>query len=236
MYRTLDDIIICMTPKVRERDQVIALRKKGYSYREILKEVPVSKSSISLWLKDSPLTDVEKKILSSRRNADISRWRLRAAASRRVKWEKVNQELYQVSKEEFDRYVGSPFFQLGLALYWAEGAKRNTSFAFTNSDVEMVRIMIRWMETFLGVSKEDMHPRLYLHKPYAHENCEEYWAKFTGLPLSSFRKTIYKPTSLLVKKRPNYKGCIRIGLGKVSHLRKLIFWQQLIIEHYRKAG
>ncbi len=121
-----------------------------------------------------------------------------------------------------------------LKISGAEGSKRSTIFAFTNSDSDMINVMMAWMEAFLGVTKEDMRPRLFIHKPYAHENCEGYWAEQTGLLPHTFRKTIYKPTGLQVKKRPNYKGCIRIELGKVAYLRKLLFWQRLLIEHYKK--
>src|SRR5437016_6249903 len=34
------------------REKAIALRREGYSYREIREQVPVSKSSLSLWLRD----------------------------------------------------------------------------------------------------------------------------------------------------------------------------------------
>ena len=51
-----------MKPLVHFKTKAIALRKKGYSYKEIMAEVPVAKSSISLWLKDTPLTKSEKAV------------------------------------------------------------------------------------------------------------------------------------------------------------------------------
>jgi len=38
-----------MISKTEERLQAIKLRQQGYSYNEILAEVPVAKSSLSLW-------------------------------------------------------------------------------------------------------------------------------------------------------------------------------------------
>ena len=38
--------------KLREKRLAIKLRKQGYSYKEILEQVHVSKSTISLWCRD----------------------------------------------------------------------------------------------------------------------------------------------------------------------------------------
>lgn len=223
-----------MKSRVLEKERVIALRRKGYTYREILKEVPVSKSSISLWLKDSPLTAKEKDILKSRKNADITRWKLRAAASLRSARESRDKELFAVSKEEFLKWRKDSFYQVGIALYWAEGSKRNTTFSFINSDPEMIKLMIRWIKSYLLVRGDKIKLRVFTHKAFEHENHELFWSKETGIDLSDFGKIIFKSQGLAVKKRPNYKGCLRIELGKVQYLRKLLFWQQMLIEYYQK--
>jgi len=58
-------------------------------------------------------------------------------------------------------------------------------------------------------------------------------AKFT--PGSRFKKTVYKPSGLGYKKRPMYKGCMRIEISKGMHLlRKMQFWQQLLVGEFRK--
>jgi transposase len=51
-----------MKSKVREKEKAIELRRQGYSYKDILAQVPVAKSSISLWLQNLPLTAEEKNI------------------------------------------------------------------------------------------------------------------------------------------------------------------------------
>jgi len=225
-----------MKAKVLEKEIAIRLRRQGYSYKDILAELPVAKSSLSLWLQDMPLTEEEKHNLKRRKNGNITRGRMRAATSLRRLRETRDQDLYEISAKEFEIFRSDPFFQLGLGLYWAEGAKRNSGYAFTNSDSHMVKLMLLWIRKYLQPPEGEIRLRLYTHRPFADENQEDYWVKETGIPRSSFGKTIYKPTGLLVKKRPNYKGCIRIELGKVNYLRKTLFWQRLLIEHYRKEG
>lgn len=223
-----------MIAKVLDKEKATALRRKGYSYNDILKEVPVSKSSLSCWLKDLPLTDEEKLSLKNRKNSSISRGRIKTAtALRRLRLER-ERLLFQETQKEFYNFVSDPFFQVGIALYWAEGTKRSFSFGFANSDASMIDLMLLWIERFLNIKRGDIKVRLYIHKPYAHENCEEWWSQNINVPLGNFQKTVYKPTGLLVKKRPAYKGCLRIEIGKISYMRKMIFWQKILVEHYRK--
>tara|TARA_B100000745_G_scaffold294549_1_gene237654 strand:- start:15314 stop:16042 length:729 start_codon:yes stop_codon:yes gene_type:complete len=223
-----------MINRVREKKKAMRLRKKGYTYNEILKEVNVAKSSLSLWLKDMPLTKQEKDILRKRKDANISRGRIRAGAAHHLARLERDKILFQEAKEEFERFKYDPLFQMGVGLYWAEGAKRNDRFAFANSDPDMINVMIRWIEEYLGLERRDIFVRLFIHKPYREENCEGFWSEKIGVDLSHFKKTVYKPTGLGIKKRPSYKGCLRIELGKVNYLRKVKFWQQLLIMHYQK--
>lgn len=217
---------------VQKKKIAVEMRKNGLSYNDILKELSVAKSTLSLWLKDLPLTKDEEAILEDRKNSNISRGRIRAASAlHNLRLER--DKLIQIEAEkEFKEYIQDPLFQIGLALYWAEGSKRDTSFGFTNSDAEMVKVIIRWIGRFFHVYPSELSIRLYTHKPFAHELFEEFWSEKTGIPIQNFRKTIYKLTTRNVKKRPNYKGCIRITLSKAVFLKKVLFWQELLIEKY----
>lgn len=223
-----------MKKLVQEKEHAIALRKKGLSYNEILKQIPVAKSSLSLWLKDLPLTPSEKAVLRRRKNSNISKGRIKAAAAHRKNRLEREKIIFREAEKEFRTFVKEPLFQVGLALYWAEGAKRSTVFGFANSDPEMIRAMLQWMKRYFNLDPNTIPVRLYLHKPYAHEHCEEYWSREIGVPLANFKKTVFKPTGLLVKKRPNYKGCLRIEYCKVAYFKKLKFWQQMFIEYLAK--
>ena len=222
-----------MRALVQHKERAIALRKKGYSYRDILKEVKASKSSISLWLQKLPLTDQEKKYLKSRRDSNISTGRIRAATTNHALRLQRDKELFRVAKDEFREFSADPFFHVGIALYWAEGAKRDSTFAFVNSDAEMMSLMVVWIERFFNIRRDVFSARLYIHKPYAHEHCEEYWSKKTGIPIKNFRRTIYKPSGIGVKKRPDYRGCLRLMAGGMQALRRMSFWQNMLIESYR---
>jgi hypothetical protein len=223
-----------MRSRSKEKDRAVELRKKGLSYNEILKQVPVAKSSLSVWLKDLPLTKSEKAVLRKRKDSNISRGRIKAASVLRQARLGREDLIFAEAKEEFKKYINYPLFAAGLALYWAEGSKRSNQFHFSNSDPDMILIMMVWIAEFIGVPREELGFRLYMHKPYAHENWEGWWAKYLNVPIGNFKKTIFKPTGLLVKKRPNYKGCIRIEMRKsTAAFKKILFWKQMFVEHYR---
>ncbi len=213
---------------------VLELRKKGLTYRQILEKVPVSKSSVSLWLKDSVLTEAEMRLLKRRKDSSISRGRIRAATSLRQARLERDKQILEEARKEFDQNKKDAFFILGIGLYWAEGSKRSPAFGFMNSDSEMARLMINWIREYLRPAEDEIRMRVYTHKSFAHEKHEEVWAKLLTIPLNRFGKTIFKSQGLMVKKRPNYIGCVRIELGKVKYFRKITYWQQMLIEHYGK--
>jgi len=52
--------------KLEEKQKAIALRKEGYSIKEIARILPVSKSSASIWVKEVILNSQAKKRLLTR--------------------------------------------------------------------------------------------------------------------------------------------------------------------------
>jgi hypothetical protein len=224
-----------MKALVREKQKAIALRRKGASYNEILKEVSVAKSSLSLWLKDLPLTKSEKQVLRKRVDSNISHGRIKsAAANRKHKFDRQQQYLIEASSE-FKRHDKDPLFHTGISLYWAEGAKRNDMFHFMNSDQAMIIVFLQWLETYTEYRREDLGYRLYLHQPFIRDNWEQWWAKKLGVSQTQFKKTIIKLSNLQVEKRPNYKGCLRVEVPRsVKLLIKMKFWINMQVEYYNK--
>ena len=153
-----------MKALVHKKQKAIDLRKKGYSYKEILAEVSVAKSSLSLWLKDTPLTQAEKSVLKNRTDANISKGRIKAAAAARSN--RIEREKMRLPDiiATFEQHKNNPLFQLGIGLYWAEGAKSSGSVLFVNSDATMINIVLKWIEEFTEYSRADLRYRLYVHK------------------------------------------------------------------------
>jgi len=221
-----------MKLRVQEKQEAIRLRKLGHSYKEILKVVPVAKSSLSGWLHHLDLTDDELKNLQEKVKNGQDKGRIKASLINRNRRLERDRKIFIEAEQEFELNVADPFFLLGIGLYWAEGSKKSWSFQFINSDPQMIDLMTRWCIRFI-CPREKLKLRLYMHKVYSNENCEAFWSQITGIHINKFEKTIYKPTIHVVKRNPNYKGCLRITIPNISVLRKLLAWQKLLIEYYK---
>ncbi len=222
-----------MNTNVQKKNTAINLRKQGWSYSEIVKELNVAKGTLSGWLKDILLSEQQLFDLKNRLTTKVARGRLQASIALRTR-RMIRERDVQISAEkEFEKFIKDPFFITGLCLYWAEGAKKNTYFAFMNSDPEMHVMMRKWIRKFLNLKETSLKYRLYIHEPYKEENCEAYWANKLRIPVDSLQKTTFKPTPHKVKKNPEYKGCLRLSITKIEILRRVMAWQKLLITYYK---
>lgn len=97
----------------------------------------------------------------------------------------------------------------------------------------MIAMMVQWLEKYLNIAPDDLRCRLYIHSPYADEECEEYWARIVGKPDASSIRTTYKPTAHNFKRNKEYKGCLRITVPRgTTALKVVLEWQRLLILHY----
>lgn len=224
-----------MSLAVHKKNKAIELRKLGYSYKEIIKHIAVGKSTLSGWLKNIKMTQEQSKNLENRLKDAQTRGRAKSSVVNKEKRLARENEVFIEAKEKFNSFVTHPLFIPGIILYWAEGARKAGIFQFVNSDPDMVKLMLKWIDLFMEIDKSELRYRLFMHEPYCNENCEGFWANFLGISESLFQKTILKPTPHKVKKNPIYKGCFRVTIGKKYNLRKVLAWQKLLLEYYKEV-
>lgn len=223
-----------MRARLEDKRKAIELRKKGQSYREIQKIIPVSKGLLSRWLAYLDLSPSEEALLKSRIREIQDRGRIRSLISNRSRRIERERIVIDEAKKIFEKEKSNPLFLTGVLLYWAEGAKSIGDFQFINSDPEMILIMYHWIEKFL-VPKEKIKVRIFIHDIPGYETVHKFWSKKLDLEPYLFQKTIYKPTTHRIKKDPHYKGCVRLTVGGVRYLRLMKAWQRCFIEYYGKA-
>jgi hypothetical protein len=224
-------IVTEMREKVQEKEKAISLRRAGASYREILKEVRVSKSTISNWLKDLPLTDNEKKYLRTRTDSNISRGRIKAATENRNKRIQREDLIRKEQEEVFKKYSNDTHFLLGVALYWAEGSNKFPQFHFVNSDPHMISFMYTWVQKYLIVLKKDVGVRIFMHKVYSKEKTELFWSNLLDIDRFKLKKTVFKPTSHKVKHNVNYNGCVRLEISGIEKYHTMMVWKNCLKKH-----
>jgi len=78
--------------RFEEKQRARELRRQGWSYNDILKEVGVSKSTLSLWLRDIPLTDEQIASLQSRQDVGREKFSRNMRVRRDTRWADFHQE------------------------------------------------------------------------------------------------------------------------------------------------
>lgn len=213
---------------IKLKRQVIELRKGGKTYSEIKNVLGyIPKGTLSTWLKNIELTPeqklrIQQKITDCRMiGRQKGAWRNHQKRLQRIK------SIQMSAKKEYRSFLNDKLFLMGLALYLAEGSRKIERFQFMNSDPYLVKIMIKWLNKIGKIPRDKIKIRLYMHKVYARENCENFWINFLNLNQKQLQKTIYKSTQHLIKKNPEYKGCLRIEIPGTELFWKIMKWRDL---------
>lgn len=227
-----------MLSKSSEKETAIQLRKQGMTYAEILRIVPVAKSSLALWFKDIHLSNPQtQRLTEARRAAGV-----RGAQAKRDQRIQKTDALVQRARSEIGKLSKRELFLIGASLYWAEGSKERATqagsqLAFSNMDPQMVCVFLEWLTVVLEVPDEQRIFEIYLHVDHAHRvrEVQEYWARVTGVPVACF-ETVYMKQSKRTTNRKNitdetYFGLLRIKVRQSSaYVRKLAGWAQGIYD------
>lgn len=212
------------------KDKVRQLRRNGLSLNQINEETHIPKTTIRTWISDIVLSYQQLEKLKQRTHEALQKGRIRK--------EKLHKRLrIQEEKMFLKKGVGDiqqlsqrELFITGIALYWAEGFKNSHErrLGFCNSDPNMVRFYLLWLNKCLGIDNKNLVIRLTLNKAYENraKEIEKYWSELTNVPLSQFTKPFFQNTQW--KKQfntDNYKGVLRIHVKEsLGHLLTMKGW------------
>lgn len=176
----------------KEKSKAIKLRKQGYSYSQIKKELGISKSTLSGWLANYPLSN--KRIRELRDNNPrrienyIQTMQKKREAKFLIEFERAKKDIKSIS--------GRELFIAGFFLYWAEGGKtRRNTLTLSNTDPAMLKVYLKWL-ILLGVSKNKLKIRLHLYKDMDRDKEILFWKKELGLAQSQFQKAWIKNSKM----------------------------------------
>jgi hypothetical protein len=139
--------------KVKEQERARALRAQNRTLADIAKTLGVSKSSVSLWVRDVPFTP------SPRRHGPHPR----PHPAHEAKLRQI-EELNRSGVDRIGTLSDEAFFVAGVALYAGEGSKTDGEVRFSNSDPRMIRYFCVWFRGFFDVDETRLRGRVYLHQ------------------------------------------------------------------------
>ena len=218
--------------KIKLKDKAIYLRRKGLSYSDILRQVHVARSTLSVWLRSVGMSKKQKQRLT-----------LKKLTSMRKGWEKLKtrriektmriteQALSDIKNIKFDSNIN---LLIGVVLYWAEGAKEKSyrpgqGVIFSNSDPKMVHLFVNWLIDSIRIDKNKIHFDIYIHHKHIKriKEIKRFWAINTGFNEDKFDKIYFKRHTVTQRRntKASYFGLLRVKVRKSSDLnRKIAGW------------
>jgi hypothetical protein len=164
--------------KLVERRQARQLRRTGLPLGEIAARLGVSKSSVSLWVRDVEFTPVPRVTRGRRRDPNALQRRKQGEIER----------LLEEGRVRIGRLSEREFLVAGVALYAGEGAKRDGAVKSANSDPRMIAFFCAWLRRFFAIDETRLRLRLYLHEGLDLGASIAFWSEVTGIPPSQFQK------------------------------------------------
>ncbi|WP_206507475.1 hypothetical protein [Streptomyces chrestomyceticus] len=212
------------------------LRGRGMTYDAIQVELGVSKSSISLWVRDMPRPP--------------RRTREQASAIGKRGWEETlrrrdeeRQRTKRVAADEIGAMGDRDLFLVGVGLYWSEGSKSKPHnpqerVTFINSDPGMIQVFVAWL-SLLGVAPEHMQFRVQIHESADIGAAERYWADLVGVDVTSLARTTLKrhnPKTVRKNVGEGYHGCLVVRVRQSADLyRRIEGWWYGIVGGVRSS-
>lgn len=201
-------------------NKAVRLRRKGFSYNEILKFVHVGHGTISRWCSKIPLTEEQKKrLLEKKRNTPLIQYLQKQAIQSK-------KEARVWARERINRILDNNelLFNTGVVFYWAEGTKSGDGgIEFTNTDPIIIKIMMKFFREIIDVPNDKFKIIVRISDKGDVKKAENYWSKITKIPQKNFRKPEIlklKQNSKSLKKYPH--GMCRITINNISLRRKIL--------------
>jgi transcriptional regulator with XRE-family HTH domain len=215
------------------REKARELRLQGWTYDRIEAELGCSRSSVSLWVRDLPKPEPRYTPEEQRALMQEGLARLRAAQDEERK--QTRADAAQEAGELTDREL----FLVGVALYWAEGAKskpydRRERAVFVNSDPGVIQVYLAWLD-LLGVDRKRLGFRVLIHESADVDAAHRFWASLVDADPSLFaRPTLKKHNPKTVRKNTGdgYHGCLVVTVGRSADLyNRIEGWWSGIVAH-----
>jgi hypothetical protein len=184
--------------KVEQRERARELRLKGRTLDDIARELAVSKSSVSVWVRDL--------------GVEVRRRTPGPPRSNRLRERKLAEidEMNALGLERIGELSEQAFLAAGAALYAGEGGKTDGKVNFPNSDPQMLMFFMAWLRTFFDIDESRLRVRLYLHEGLDLEAAEAFWSTVLGVPRSQFMKPYRAVADASIRRNKHPMGCPRV--------------------------
>lgn len=208
------------------REAARELRQRGLDYKRIAAELGVSKSSVSLWVRDLPRPARLSYEECRRRQAEGVR---RYWDTERGVREAERKAECSVAAARIGPLNDREVLIAGAIAYWCEGTKskpyrRADRVVFMNSDPGLVAFFLRFLDV-AGVARERLICRVQIHESGDVPAAQRFWLGVTGADPAQFRRPSLKrhsPKTVRYNTGDGYHGCLRLEVRRSAGLYREI--------------
>lgn len=221
--------------KFKEKALALKLRREGKSYSQIKLALKVSKSTLSYWLRDLPLSKQRIRELRDWNEVRIERYR----ETRRRTKEVLLKKIYAEERFKILPLSKRDLFIAGLFLYWGEGSKTNDGqISISNTDPAVIKMALNWFQKILLIPKEKINIKLHLYTDMDVDREALFWSHSLKIPLSQFKNPYIKKSN---REGITYKvgfghGTCNLIVGNATLNKKVIMGLKVIRDYFDKRA
>lgn len=182
--------------KLAECEAARVLRAESWTLADIAEKLGVSKSSVSLWVRDVEFQPHPRR--AARRRGPNVLQRRKATEIEHLRAEGILR-LGELSDQAF--------LAAGAALYAGEGSKSDGDICFANCDPKMISFFCMWFRHFFQIDETRLTVRVYLHQGLDLEAAQSFWSEVTQIPRSQFRKGYRARADESIRHNKHEHGC-----------------------------
>lgn len=198
---------------------------------EIARQLRVSKSSVSYWVRDIKLTNSQRKKLNENGHS------IDAIEKRRIARLKTTQNrrklLVESALKEATSLKFDPLWCVGVSLYWGEGGKTQNMTRLSNSDPEVIRLMMNFFRKICRVPEQKFRGHVHTFSHLNAASAENYWSRVSNIPKKNFYKTYVKKSSASKDKRDTLQyGTFQIYIHDTKLFFRIMGWIEYLKKNY----
>ena len=198
--------------KVADRARARELRARSWTLDEIARELGVSKSSVSVWVRDVEFTPKPR----NRGHRTQKPHPLHLAKLAEI--ERLDEAGRTAVGELDDREL----LLVGTALYWGEGFKGDGAVGMANTDPACLHFFVDWLRRCFDIDESRLRVRVYLHSGLDLDSAERYWSELLRIPRAQFGKAYRAAADPSRRRSKHAHGCPAVVYSDSSLHRRVM--------------
>ncbi|KKQ40622.1 MAG: hypothetical protein US58_C0015G0015 [Candidatus Magasanikbacteria bacterium GW2011_GWA2_37_8] len=217
---------------VQLKKKAIILRKKGFTYPMIEKELFVPRATLSNWLSGLMLSDEVNTRLLDRKKNNLIKIRGLAVDAQKIRREQNFKNIKDKIEIDFKNFDFSKnALELLLAmLYLGEGFKKTRShIGLGNSDPKIALMFVKFLRSIYKVEDYRLRCALHLRMDHNAEKEKAFWSDYLGISKKYFQKPQFDKRTEGKKTWEGYHGVCSVYCYDAKIEKRLIFLQKYLV-------